>query len=78
MFIGDVIMCRSFVVGRIIRKAMNAAKWMAHMHAVRVLEVARPTSRRTSDESGYPTNDHFSKSGRPTCGDAQRLGEEAR
>ena len=30
-----------------------------------------------SDESGYPTNDHFSKSGRPSQRDAQRLGEEA-
>src|SRR3954470_9073843 len=32
MFIGDVIMCRNFVVGRMIRNATNAAKWMAHTH----------------------------------------------
>src|SRR3954447_5511692 len=32
MFIGGVIMCRNFVVGRMIRNATNAAKWMAHTH----------------------------------------------
>ncbi len=30
MFIGDVIMCLSFVVGRMIRNATNAAKWSPH------------------------------------------------
>ena len=34
MFIGDVIMCRSFVVGRMMRNATKAAKWMPHSHSV--------------------------------------------
>src|SRR3954462_12986892 len=59
MFIGDVIMCRSFVVGRMIRNATNAAKWIAHTQvcaSCRLL-VDGPSN---SAESGYPTNDHFS------------------
>ena len=47
MFIGDVIMCRSFVVGRMIRNATNAAKCDGPHPAVRVLEVAR---RRTVEQ----------------------------
>src|ERR1700694_1129015 len=36
MFIGDVLMCRNLVVGRMIRKATNAAKWMPHSHSCAV------------------------------------------
>ena len=65
MFMGDVNMWRSFVIGRIARNARNATTWMAHSQ--------RCVSRRvcadhvsTSVESGYPTNDHFSNAGRPS------------
>src|SRR3954465_14058016 len=66
MFIGDVIMCRSFVVGRMIKNATNAAKWMPHSQLCAESSplVDQPSN---SDDKGYPTNDHFSKSGRPTC-----------
>src|SRR5215218_9074145 len=62
MFIGDVIMCRSFVVGRMIRNATNAAKWMAHTQvcASRRLPADEPSN---SAEIGYPMNDHFSYAG---------------
>src|SRR3977135_704856 len=58
MFIGDVIMCRNLVVGRMIRKATNAAKWMPHSHSCAVFS---PLADQPSnnDDSGYPTNDHF-------------------
>ena len=75
MFIGDVIMWRSLVVGRMIRNARNARKCAAHMYRC-VCWSALIDHESKSDEIGYPTNDHFSKSGRPDQRDAQRLGEE--
>ena len=52
MFIGDVIMCRSFVVGRITRNATNAAKCTTHIAAVQVASVAVRPASRTSSTSG--------------------------
>ena len=60
MFIGDVIMWRSFVVGRITRKATNAAKCVIHIVRCRSTQRRQPPSRRQRPESAYPTNDHFS------------------
>ena len=65
MFIGDVIMWRSFVVGRITRNATNAAKCTTHSE--RCAFWSAPIDHESkSDDSGYPTNDHFSNAGRPT------------
>ena len=66
MFIGDVIMCRNLVVGRMTRNATNAAKWMPHSHSC-ASEIPERDQPSKSDESGYPTNDHRSKWGRPSC-----------
>ena len=39
---------------------------MPHSHSWAVLSPLADHESK-SDESGYPTNDHFSKSGRPAC-----------
>src|SRR6478672_95628 len=65
MFIGDVNMCRSFVVGRIARKTRNATTCAPHSQRC-------VTSRVWCDQvstrfaSGSPTNDHFSIAGLPS------------
>ena len=51
MFIGDVIMWRSFVVGRITRNAMNAAKCTIHIVRVQV-GVASPSPSRAPRTAG--------------------------
>ena len=50
MFIGDVTMCRSFVVGRITRNAMNAAKCTTHIVRCRSRSVldAQPSTSPAS------------------------------
>ena len=55
MFIGDVIMCRNFVVGRITRNAMNATTCTTHIHRCASLQrVERPRvderRQRVADE----------------------------
>ena len=69
MFIGDVIMWRSFVVGRITRNATNAAAWTIHI--VRCRSESVPCDQRDqSAESPQPTKDHSSKwaGSRARCG----------
>ena len=39
MFSGDVNMCRSIVIGRMARKAMNATTWPIHHHWCHVSSV---------------------------------------
>src|SRR3954468_4503033 len=59
MFIGDVIMWRSLVVGRTTRNATKAAK--CTIHTDRCAFSSAPTDHESnSDDSGYPMNDHFS------------------
>src|SRR5215213_9378683 len=57
MFIGDVIMCRSFVVGRMMRNATNAAKCRAHTQVCASCRLPADEPSNSAD-SGYPTNDH--------------------
>src|ERR1700712_4407984 len=64
MFIGDVIMCRSFVVGRMIRNATNAAKCRPHTHVCASCRLLVDEPSNNAD-NGYPRNDHFSYAGRP-------------
>src|SRR5262245_14427688 len=58
MFIGDVPMGRSLVVGRITRNATNAAKCTPQNTRCSTsrLPVVQPVNH---DEMPYPTNDHF-------------------
>src|SRR4051812_24765707 len=51
MFIGDVIMCRSLVVGRMIRNATKAAKWRPHTHVCASCRLPAEDPSN-SDESG--------------------------
>src|SRR3954471_19648707 len=53
MFIGDVIMCLSLVVGRMIKNATKAAKWMAHTHVCASWRLLTDEPSNT-EESGYP------------------------
>ena len=50
MFIGDVIMCRNFVVGRITRNARNATTCSAHIQRCASLSVLadHPSTRAES------------------------------
>src|SRR5260370_23442726 len=63
MFIGEVIMWRSFVVGRITRNAMNDEKWTTHMVRCRSDSVPWDQFDHRAD-SPHPTNDHCSNWGR--------------
>src|SRR5262245_24866709 len=58
MFIGDVIMCRSFVVGRITRNATNAAK-CTPQNTRCITSRLPPVQPMNHEEMPYPTNDHF-------------------
>ena len=65
MFIGDVNMCRSLVVGSRARKARKPAKCTPH--SVRWTAESVPWDQpSTAAEIGQPTIDQRSKAGRPT------------
>ena len=59
MFSGDVNMCRSIVIGRMARKAMNAITWPSHHQRCHVWSVVTEAPS-TSWLSGQPTKLHFS------------------
>src|SRR2546430_16690904 len=65
MFIGDVTMWRSLVVGRITRNTTTAAKCATHNERCAFCSAPEDHPSNTAD-TGYPTNDHFSNDGRPT------------
>src|SRR5256885_4557544 len=65
MFIGDVNMCRSFVVGSRIRKVRKPAKCTPHTARWTRDRVVADQPSKAAD-SGHPTIDHFSNVGRPT------------
>ncbi len=65
MFIGDVNMWRSFVAGRITRKATNAAACTIHIVRCRSDRVLCDQCAHRA-ESPQPTKDHSSKWGRPS------------
>ena len=62
MFSGEVNMWRSMVTGRMARKSTKLATWRIH-HTW--WPPARVELSSTRADSGYQTNDHLSKSGRP-------------
>ena len=75
MFIGDVNMWRSLVVGSSTRKVRKPAKCSPHTTRwARDRAVADHPS--TAAEMGQPTIDHVSNVGRPDEGDPEALGQE--
>ena len=77
MFIGDVNMWRSFVIGRIARNARNATTWTVHSQRCASLQPAAPTSVLTSARERVADERPLLERGPADERDAHAFGDEA-